>query len=217
MSLLDHVQIYTPLLHVNSEARAIARKWGQRVSIPPRDRITGNQSEDVSSRKEICPFSRPFDINRDYLYLVPDNIVDLILGASDRLEQPDMNGKATRVVFSLPTVVLSEEVIWLKDAELMEEILDLCSILGLVYIVVGEQPKWKRGGVQRWWGVEWVAKRAFVWQWMENRFVEMGGGSRFESEEVYRRMVDWCGCMGRVLKRDHKTRFEVRVVRAVKQ
>ncbi|RAK93816.1 NAD(P)-binding protein [Aspergillus costaricaensis CBS 115574] len=222
MSLLDHVQIHTPLLHVNSESRAIAQKWAQRISAPRTNRLNEQQQiqaqtyNDNNSSEYIPPFSRPFDIDSDWLYLVPDNIVDLILGAGDRLEQPDMNGKAARVVFSLPLVVVSEEVIWLEDEALVEEIMELFSIMGPVFILVGEQPKWKEGGVQRWWDVELVSRRAFVWQWMESRFVETVE-ERFGSDEVHERIVQWCEWMGRVLTKINRTRFEMGVARAIRR
>ncbi|GLB07817.1 hypothetical protein AtubIFM57258_003184 [Aspergillus tubingensis] len=222
MSLLDHVQIHTPLLHVNSESRAIAQKWAQRISAPQTSRLNVKQQiqaqtcNNDNSSKYIPPFSRQFNIDSDFLYLVPDNIVDLILGAGDRLEQPDMNGKAARVVFSLPLVVVSEEVIWLEDEALVEEIMELFSIMGPVYIVVGEQPKWKEGGVQRWWDVELVSRRAFVWQWMESRFVETVE-ERFGSDEMHERIVQWCEWMGRVLTKINRTRFEMGVVRAIRR
>ncbi|GLA77544.1 hypothetical protein AtubIFM55763_009733 [Aspergillus tubingensis] len=197
MSLLDHVQIHSPLLHVNSESRAIAQKWAQGISAPRTNRLNEQQQiqaqtyNDDNSSEYIPPFSRQFNIDSDFLYLVPDNIVDLILGAGDRLEQPDMNGKAARVVFSLPLVVVSEEVIWLENEALVEEIMELYSIMGRIFIVVGEQPKWKESGVQRWWDVELVSRRAFVWQWMESRFVETVE-ERFGSDEVHERIVQWC-------------------------
>ncbi|BCR95418.1 2EXR domain-containing protein [Aspergillus luchuensis] len=222
MSLLDHVQIHTPLLHVNSESRAIAQKWAQRISAPRTNRLNEQQQtqaqtyNDDNSSEYIPPFSRQFNIDKDILYLVPDNIVDLILGAGDRLEQPDMNGKAARVVFSLPLVVVSEEVIWLEDEALVEEIMELFSIIGPVYIMVGEQPKWKEGGVQRWWDVELVSRRAFVWQWTESRVVETVE-ERFGSDEVHERIVQWCEWMGRVLTKINRTRFEMGVVRVVRR
>ncbi|PWY96673.1 hypothetical protein BO94DRAFT_619764 [Aspergillus sclerotioniger CBS 115572] len=144
-SLLDHIQVTTPLFAVNREARAIAHSWAQAQNLSVRQ-IPSNQTQ-----TEI--YTRPFNPHIDILYTTSSNILDLILGPFDRLDEPDLSGKGARLDFELRFLAISEDVVW-EDPALVGEVLEMGVMPEVVYVVLGGQPGWSVSGVgvQRWWG-----------------------------------------------------------------
>ncbi|OOF94543.1 hypothetical protein ASPCADRAFT_208213, partial [Aspergillus carbonarius ITEM 5010] len=183
-SLLNHIHITTPLFFMNRETRAIAHKWARKLNltfrrVPLIQNQVQNQNQNSSNQIQQLPppptsthgiYTRPFNPTTDILYTTAGNILDLIHGPFDRLDQPDLNGRGARLDFEIRYLAVSADVV-LTDPEFVSDVLEMGIMPEIVYVVVGKQPEWLgegvgvgvEVGVQRWWGVE--GRGLGVWEW----------------------------------------------------
>ncbi|PYI00601.1 hypothetical protein BO78DRAFT_438285, partial [Aspergillus sclerotiicarbonarius CBS 121057] len=226
-SLLDHIHISTPLFHVNRESRAVANAWAacaqNNLSV---HQIPTNHTQTTPVQNQAMVYARQFNPHTDILYTTPTNILDLIVGPFDRLDQPDLNGKGARLEFELRYLAISEEVIWM-DPGVVGEVLDMGVMPEVLFVVLGRQPEWVEGGegvgVQRWWGVQGEGMGWFGWDGERGVFELRGrkgkgdGNGDGEEGKLYKRLKEVCDGIAKVLTDWRKRRFEVRLVGAVRR
>ncbi|KAI0837990.1 hypothetical protein F5Y06DRAFT_58743 [Hypoxylon sp. FL0890] len=175
--LLDNdAQFNVPIFYVNREARSIALAWVREQGIQIRSRADGQ-----------LHFVRPFDVQRDVLYVPDDRWKDFCEEASDKLAGPELMDRAATLEAEIERLAVSENLfsqdrfIWLPEATSWYD------HIREVLVVVGEQPDqaqgswgWELGGMQR---------VAYVWDGEDEDYVQEEDESFGEEIELQTAVV----------------------------
>ncbi|TGO57770.1 hypothetical protein BCON_0062g00400 [Botryotinia convoluta] len=130
-NMLDNVQIKTPLISVNHEAREIAVKWA-------------NTKGFVVKNIEGYPiFSCPFNPGRDILYIPPNKEVTFLMEPFDKLGEPDLANQDPLLRTFVKNFAITESTLRKHDRSFesfLGHIFDCFSPIGMVVIVIDTPP-----------------------------------------------------------------------------
>lgn len=232
--LLEPARVDVPLFFVNHETRGIALAW-----------VCAQGIEMCFYEGGKCHmFVRPFDPMRDVLYIAPGRWNDFCFEPYDRLYEPDLLGKNVSNGPSLTCIAVPESLVW-GGADALPEMFGWLPGIEVLLVIVDPQPSVQLPGrevVQRFeeaksmqkrpshliqqlqgddvakcrWEIKSTRGRAFFWNREHGRF-DVGDGDCIGSEALYKHIEAASKGLGEKIIENHKRRFEIRPVYAIKR
>ncbi|KAI1417260.1 hypothetical protein F5Y13DRAFT_152365 [Hypoxylon sp. FL1857] len=171
----DGARVNVPIFYVSREARRIALAWFHKEGVRIRSLEDGR-----------LLFVRPFDPQRDVLY-VPDNRWrDFCAGGSDRFLESDMFDRSATIESEPERLAVSENLFAEDQFNWLPEAMGWHDHLRDVLVVQGEQPNQKQG-LWRW---ELGGFPGVKYTWNDNdQEVEIQEGNESFSSDVDLRII----------------------------
>lgn len=165
--MLD-VNVELPIAYVNQEARSIALAWAQKHGFKPQRR-----------KDQYLGFVRPFDVDRDALYLGPHQLEECFYEVFNALMAPEMENIPVSCGCAVKTLAISEKVA--RDPETLSwlrEVVDMCmmNVKELLVIVGSSDSDFEEAIRQRRFGFTSAPMDELSWNKETRRF-------KFEAEE----------------------------------
>ncbi|RSL52543.1 hypothetical protein CEP54_010844 [Fusarium duplospermum] len=164
--LVIEIPVELPLILVNSEARRVALEWAGEydIKMPP-------QGDDYTCM-------RPFDPERDIIYVKTNQIEDFYNAPWERMFQDDLANRMITSTVRPKNLAMSEKAI--RKGEVKPLFLSMYNSAAHLFVIVGEQPDFE--GL---WEVDSSRGRSMFWNWKKLSF-DMGDGAYITDEGFYR-------------------------------
>ncbi|ESZ93674.1 hypothetical protein SBOR_5940 [Sclerotinia borealis F-4128] len=177
--LLDG-RVNTPLVSVNHEARDIAVAWAHKHDLTIKD----NQGHPI--------FARPFNPERDVLYVSPSELEEFCLEATYRPFEPDMVNRNYSIRSFVKNLAISEQT-WREQIGIDYLIEPLEAFPLRVLVIVIDAPPELQGvynglGIQPRWEVQ-TQGGEYMWALGEDQF-RFHGSQYAGKEDLYRLTED---------------------------
>ncbi len=204
--VLGHVHVRVPLGFVNHEARVVGLAWICEQGIETRFR------ED----RRCQDFARPFDPNRDALYMAPEDWIDFCCEPYDRMRGFDLYDRNVSCGPDLERIAVPEALLR-REAAVMSDIFEWFCSVAVLYVIIDAQPdaQFEERRRQRW-ELESAQGRVFFWNHKNGGF-DVGGGEDIGDEPLYKCMQEASVGLGEALAKNQTRSFEIRPVFAVRR
>ncbi|RTE80615.1 hypothetical protein BHE90_004846 [Fusarium euwallaceae] len=163
--LVIQIPVELPLILVNSEARHVALEWARQhgIKIPPQ------------GDGHTC--MRPFDPQRDTIYVETSQIEDFYNAPWERMFEDDLANRMISSNLRPKNVAISEMAI--RNNEIKPLALAMNNYASHIFVIIGEQPDFE--GL---WEVDDSRGRSVFWNCKKLCF-EMGDGEYITDEGLY--------------------------------
>ncbi|KAG6165530.1 hypothetical protein E4U11_000307 [Claviceps purpurea] len=219
--LIDHeVQFCLPQFFVNHEAHDIAAAWLRQQG--------GGFVLSPGKARKMDRFIRPFNAERDFLYIPHDKWDQFIDEPDERLLEGSQRALGIDIVhkaikFAMPYKLFCDPVMvqcwpeiqsrWFKEP-------------GRLFVILDAQPKRIGSSAKRdsghgvWWEMEGDENEALIWNKKKRKFVLQKGAKPFDEARrwLFEKLEDfaWMGLRDSMLENACET-LEIRVVHAVRR
>lgn len=207
--LLDDMQIESPLVFANHEARGIALAWirEQNIEIRPSE----NRQDPI--------FVHPFDPMHDALYIALDKWDDFLCEPNDRLSEPDLIQQLVDIKSDLTHIAVPEALLRSEVASL-PEMFQYYFQLKVLFIVADAQPDLQSADnevkVQQRWEFESTQGGSFFWDYDRGGF-DSGNSEYIGDENLCRLIEEATKELGEGLAKNYIRDFEIRPVFVVRR
>lgn len=207
--LLDNIQVELPLVFVNHEARSITLAWARQQNINIR----------FCESRQYHIFTRPFNPNRDALYIMPERLYDFYMETYDRMDQPDLFDHFVTFPYPFLYYFAVPEALLPADGDPLVEMFREFSCPKVLFVIVNTPPEFTDHElkVQPQWGLERPEQgRALCWDPNRQCF-DWGDGEYFGDEALYWRIEEGSKKLIPGLVSEGIRSLEIRPVRAIRR